>query len=375
MPYPFLDYVFKTFFPVGWDKDGSTIEILAEAIIKETDPRIVEENIIILENILNDHSELVSFIAECRGFIFKAHSSLEEEKIYLQKLIDSLKVYILNFNDYPWISCVFDSDNKAGHPEDPDRFSNGVDDESITEDLIATCKLATDLYPHIPRLWFQLGRSLWLNGYYEEALNALNESAEMGHAGAMGYLGDAYGFGIHEIVERDINLAYSFYLKSAELGFAPAQKAVEEIEFHARELPAEEEQFFHYPKVLEECAKGNFLILNEDLGGINFIIYLSRALDGMGAYCPQLNEEDFIKKHHEKDIVFNFAPVENHPELFDRMYEGDLTELCQIGVDDGYSYAVSLGCSNKKLLECVRNIIAFLTPDSAEYEKNSKTIN
>lgn len=375
---PSLDYIFKTYFPIGWDKNGQKIQEIAEIILKETDPHLADLYIFELEKIANSPDEIALLIAEYRGFIFNPNISLDEEKKYLISLAEEFKKYMVNANDYPWIVCVLASDFFAGHSDDPESFTDGVEDSEIGEDLIPICAYATELYPHIPRLWFQLGRAYWVNGYYESALEAFLKACKSGHGASFAYIAYATENGIDGILEANKEEAYQLYIKAVESGFEIAQPEIDRIELELEEEPQLDQSplFLHYPDILDKSAEGDFFVNNKNLQGLNLIIYLSRALEGMSFICPEIEENKFLKKHLERDILNDLVPVEHIDEIYNRMFEGDLKVLCENAYHDGSNFATSLGCYNEKIQKCVNNIAIFLSDESIlDINSNSKTIN
>jgi len=118
---------------------------------------------------------------------------------------------------------VHECDTYASHPNDPNRWSQGVSDEEIIPGpAIKFCKEAVDDYDDTPRFKFQLGRALWAGYKLEEGLKEFLELEEEFEYGPVyAYLGDAYMHGIGG-AEVDEELAISLYQIADEAGFAPA---------------------------------------------------------------------------------------------------------------------------------------------------------
>lgn len=119
-------------------------------------------------------------------------------------------------------------DTYAAHPNDPNRWAAGVeDDEIIPGPAVKFCLDAVEEHPDTLRFQFQLGRALWAANRLEEGTATfLQLEEENQYEPVYAYLGDAFYFGIGG-VEVDEELAKSLYQIAAETGFEPAVKALE----------------------------------------------------------------------------------------------------------------------------------------------------
>lgn len=128
------------------------------------------------------------------------------------------------------LNLVDECDLLAAHPEDPERYAEGVADDNIVPTLaILACQKAIKSSPNSPRFTFQLGRALLAKDKKKAALEKFQKSAKAGYAAAYGYLGDAYQFG--HGVKTDTRLAYQNYKKAVELGFTIAKGQLEQLNF------------------------------------------------------------------------------------------------------------------------------------------------
>lgn len=125
---------------------------------------------------------------------------------------------------------VEECDVLAAHPADPQRMAEGVDDDDIVPRLaIMACEDAAKRHPDDPRFAFQLGRATLAKGDKEGSLKLFQDAAKNGHAAAYGYIGDAHQFG--HGVPVDPAAAYENYKKAVELGFAVAERQLEQLNF------------------------------------------------------------------------------------------------------------------------------------------------
>ena len=118
-------------------------------------------------------------------------------------------------------------DEYAAHPNDPNRWAQGVADDLIVPGpAIKYCRDAVAEHPDTPRFMFQLGRALWAARKDEEGLQIFLELEEAFEYGPVyAYLGDAYLYGIGG-AEVDEELAVTLYQIADEGGFQPASEVL-----------------------------------------------------------------------------------------------------------------------------------------------------
>lgn len=116
------------------------------------------------------------------------------------------------------LDLVEECDILAAHGLDPQRMSEGVEDERIVPGLaIPACEDALARNPGDPRLTFQLARAMLAADKDKEAFALFDESSKSGYGAASAYLGDAYQFGLG--VPVDAALAVNAYRQAVEKGF------------------------------------------------------------------------------------------------------------------------------------------------------------
>lgn len=122
------------------------------------------------------------------------------------------------------LSDVHKCDEFAAHPEDPEKWADGVaDDDILPGPAVKLCSQAVAEHPGTARFHFQLGRALWAAGKIEEGVEAFFEAQEMEYAPAYAYLGDAYQEGLVPDEEADPEFAQELYALAVERGFEPAE--------------------------------------------------------------------------------------------------------------------------------------------------------
>lgn len=167
-------------------------------------------------------------------------------------------------------------DALAAHPEDPDRYGAGVQDQSLAPGaVIEACSKAVKTHPELARTHFQLGRAYFVTNRRSEAFAAFVEAADRGHAGAKKYIGDAFinGFGLPEGVETNAGEAMRFYKDSAAGGFVPANTAITELETWLaknRFNPA----VFQNPRYISILYTGDFGKLQGTQDAIGLLAYV-----------------------------------------------------------------------------------------------------
>lgn len=116
-------------------------------------------------------------------------------------------------------------DRLAAEPLDVQAVTDGVlpNDLRIAEALDA-CGKAVAEFPDVARFRFQLGRVLYADGRFDEAVAALRAAFDGGHARAGQFLGKLYQFGAG--VERDPAAAVALFEKAAARGDPYGQYAL-----------------------------------------------------------------------------------------------------------------------------------------------------
>lgn len=367
-----IHYLLSAYFKPGWQKTG-TMPDIAAAIIRENDPKFALNLVRYIEEMLNDKT-LAAFdllLAEKRGYLFFVGATREDELEHLESLMTEMKTILDQADIIPRINSVIMSDRLAGHPDDPDRQDRGIDDDNVPEEAIEYCKKAVEYYPTVRRLWFQLGRAYWANGYHEDAIEPWLTAAKMEHGGAHACLGNLYATGLEGMIEQDIEMACQFYRKAADAGFSPATTLLYEIEKQATALPATDPMELHYPDLLYHCSKGDLSAISVRFSPDQLCLYLSHALVGMRHYCPHAISDSYDPDLYHGMMSLRITGEEDRDAFTRSMAEGELAELCQQAVDDGKAFAANLGCASEYLQQTIDNIFFYL--DTIFGERNEIT--
>lgn len=122
------------------------------------------------------------------------------------------------------VDIVHKCDEFAAHPDDPNKWAVGVDEDSlIASPAIKFCAEAIEEYPNSPRFQFQLGRSLLKAEQYKKGAQHLEKAAKMNYGPAYAYLADVYRYGV--LGEPNLEKAESYYDIAIESGFSVAEDA------------------------------------------------------------------------------------------------------------------------------------------------------
>ena len=152
---------------------------------------------------------------------------------------------------------VHPCDKVAAHPQDKQRWGEGVDDKSVAPALaISRCSAAVKEHPNTPRFHFQLGRALWIAQKYNEAVNHLSQAGEMNYAAAFSYLGDAYRDGIGG-VRVDKARSMKLYQAAAEGGFESAREMASTVQQETKQTTFSTEGFLE-PEIMKGLYTGDF---------------------------------------------------------------------------------------------------------------------
>ncbi len=130
------------------------------------------------------------------------------------------------------LDLVEECDILAAHPDDPERYADGVaDDEIVPKLAIMACEAALEEAPEEPRFRFQLGRALLAVGKKAEAFTHFQQASADDYAAAWAYLGDTYQYGLG--VDANTQKAFDAYKKSVALGFQIASTQIDQLQFNA----------------------------------------------------------------------------------------------------------------------------------------------
>jgi len=203
---------------------------------------------------------------------------------------------------------VHPCDELAAHPNDPNRWAIGVEDELIVPGpAVKFCREATESYPDTLRFQFQLARALWAAYQFEEGLDVflrLENAFEYGPVYA--YLGDAYMYGIGGI-EADQVLAVSLYQIADEFGFLPASDVLAALNVTAEETR----------------ERGDTTKFESEIATVN----------------PAINKSADIEQVTPKQVVATQVPVSPElsfssarylePGIMDGLYHGNFNKVSQ----------------------------------------------
>jgi TPR repeat protein len=152
---------------------------------------------------------------------------------------------------------VHPCDKVAAHPQDKQRWGEGVDDKSVAPALaISRCTTAVKEHPDTPRFHFQLGRALWTAQRYKEAVSHFSQAGEMNYVAAFAYLGDAYRDGVGG-VRADQARSMKFYQAAADGGFEHAQGMLSAALGEAKKNTFTTEGFLE-PEIIQGLYTGDF---------------------------------------------------------------------------------------------------------------------
>ncbi len=252
-------------------------------------------------------------------------------------------------------------DAYAAHAADPQRNgSPGVEDDNIpTDQAIPECTKAVEQDPQNSRLLFQLGRSYWVAGQYEEAIERFIAAGELGHGGALAYLGDATLYGVAEI-ESDPEEARKLYQRAADAGFAPAAATASEIVAGVKAEKQSEQQAsrgaveYHHPTIITALAQGK--VISERMEEKLHFTYMGKLIQGAKHHCPEVisSEKDFALQAGAEalrrfglDAVFGGRP-------------NAYNTISQEGLDDGYAFVYSKGCNSRETQVFTNTIFRFV---------------
>lgn len=202
--------------------------------------------------------------------------------------------------------AVQQCDAVASHPDDPEAFATGVNDDRLNlKAVIQACEAAVKAEPDAPRLHFQLARGYLKADRFEDATEQLLIAAEADHGGALAYLADMHLSGAPGI-EADPLLAKNLYEKAAASGFEPAKKVLDEFEDKTDMVAAAETEqqdaaaapmaqeassppafagakTYKRAEIIEGINKGDFDSISTGEGWTR--IYLFNIADNIAAIC------------------------------------------------------------------------------------------
>lgn len=137
-----------------------------------------------------------------------------------------------NSNDkIPIFDIISECDLLSAHPDDPERLSEGVDDDALVPKLaLLSCERELEERPEDPRIMFQLGRAYLSLGKKEEAIDLFSQASDLGYAAAKAHMGDVFQFGVSDR-KVDIEKAKKFYQEAADGDFLVAKEQIEQLTF------------------------------------------------------------------------------------------------------------------------------------------------
>jgi hypothetical protein len=124
---------------------------------------------------------------------------------------------------------VYDCDRLAAHPNDisaPKAVKGLLEPEMDAAAAVAACAADAAAHPDVPRLHFQLGRALLMNGQHEAAFGEFKKAERAGHALGILYLGHAHANGWG--VKKDLGPANQLWRIGGRLGgYTPDARKLE----------------------------------------------------------------------------------------------------------------------------------------------------
>jgi tetratricopeptide (TPR) repeat protein len=257
-------------------------------------------------------------------------------------------------------------DSLAAHPDDPQKSDvPGVEDAKIDADkAIEACAKAAETNPDVARLQFQLGRAYWVAERYEEAIETLIEAAELGHGGALAYLGDAALYGAAGL-DPDPETAKGLYEQAAAAGFKPAAALAADIVAGA--TPAAEpatggntrETVYHYPAMIASLSSGVTVAKNMSEG--QALLYYVQSAQGVAHECPGAFPRGYDFSAKADQAVGNHLNAQERDSIIARINQGVLVGFMQEALDDGFVLAHTKGCQAPETQALVRAVLKYLS--------------
>jgi hypothetical protein len=254
-------------------------------------------------------------------------------------------------------------DALAAHRDDPRKTGTGMADEYIdTARAIAACDQAVKAEPKSARLWFQLGRAYWAAERFEEAIEKFVESAQMGHGGALAYLGDATLYGVGGL-EPDPETAKGLYEQAAKAGFKPAADLAVDIVVGveaasgSKTAPSEPgrpvlvEPIYVYPNPIKALMTGQLAWTSTGILADPPItlLYVRWSLRGVAEHCPDLVPKGFEDRWRPVFLESIAKLTPSRKAYVDsRSADGTYDRVEQGALDDGYAVASTKGCHAKE---------------------------
>jgi len=161
----------------------------------------------------DDMDRLKAYQRECRACAFKDRAAAKISEIGRQR--EAAKARLEAANQAIRDAC----DRLAATPEDSDLPAgiSGVAFAAIQPpQAVAACRRAHDVYPHDPRIAYQLGRALHAAKQYSEAIPLYRLAADHGNRNAVTNLGVLYEGGMG--VTKDHAEALRFFRQGSDLG-------------------------------------------------------------------------------------------------------------------------------------------------------------
>lgn len=163
---------------------------------------------------------------------------------------------------------------------------------------------------------YEQARTMYNSKQYSKALPILNELSQRNHAKALNILGLCYQYG--RGVQKDVDKSYSYYKKSAELGFCSAQRNLAWLHTDDSyiELHPEEPNYKEVERLLRLAATQEADYMYElarfylDMGVMDEwqdkdpYIYLNRAVEAGSAIAMACSgEHNIYEKQYDKASV------------------------------------------------------------------------
>lgn len=255
-------------------------------------------------------------------------------------------------------------DSLAAHPADPARAKHvrGHDDDHLdAANVIKSCGEAVNLHPDLARLHFQLGRGYWAADRYEEAIESFVAAGEMGHGGALAYLGDAALYGVAGL-DPDPETAKGLFQRATKAGFKPAAAAASEIVAGVRLATQKQEASFepeyHYAKIIGAFSSGT----TEFPGGFSKggnLLFVAFALNGVFHHCPDAYPNNFDLETAYVGAVSRKLTFFEAAALNGTLNNGGYDKLIQEGMDDGYALAYARGCAAQETKTFIKTAVGY----------------
>jgi TPR repeat protein len=266
-------------------------------------------------------------------------------------------------------------DEAAADPQDPSRYAEGVDRESIIPVVaMRRCYEAIEQFPSEARFRYQYARGLDAGGYADEAIDAYYQAAEMEYCPAYASIADAYLYGwISDGSGTERETALALYQESADCGYEPAAVALNMLTFRP--------DGFRRPDIVTALYEGRIEDLNmwrplvaSYVRGIHD--FISMDFNAVGNECPSQVSQPVIERALDSaeigdpghalarfgyDLFLKLAAKVG--PFFDVVWQGDIQkyrdQIKGIGMKDGQYLANEFGCDGPVTKQVYDGIVAF----------------